>query len=209
MFSCKSQRCPFNGGVSPHGFKGWWSSSCWEGDYFSWKFFFLFWNVSKHLRHLRHFPETTFGSLTVSLWELNGPWCIPASWGCVAGYLPLACLLPRILWLEVLSVYLLFPEALRHRGQCVCVCVCVCVSEREREGRWLICILDECEFSLLPPTSGSNLQFLMSSWKGDSKTLSLIAFSFPEPTSIEVPERGPAFQSALPLGSHIFTSSLP
>ena len=92
---------------------------------------------------------------------------------------------------------------------CVCVCVCVCVSEREREGRWLICILDECEFSLLPPTSGSNLQFLMSSWKGDSKTRSLIAFSFPEPTSIEVPERGPAFQSALPLGSHIFTSSLP
>ena len=133
MFSCKSQRCPFNGGVSPHGFKGWWSSSCWEGDYFSWKFFFLFWNVSKHLRHLRHFPETTFGSLTVSLWELNGPWCIPASWGCVAGYLPLACLLPRILWLEVLSVYLLFPEALRHRGQCVCVCVCVCVYQRERE----------------------------------------------------------------------------
>lgn len=49
----------------------------------------------------------------------------------------------------------------------------------------------------------------MSSWKGDFKTPSLIAFSFSEPTSLEVPERGPAFQSALSWGSHIFTSSLP
>ena len=94
---------------------------------------------------------------------------------------------------------------------CVCVCLCVCVSERERErerdaGSFAFLM---SEFSLLPPTSGSGLQFLMSSWKGDFKTLSLIAFSLSEPTSIEVPERGPAFQSALPLGSHIFTSSLP
>ena len=87
------------------------------------------------------------------------------------------------------------------------MCLCVCI---EGGGScWLICILDECEFSLLPPTSGSGLQFLMSSWKGDFKTPSLIVFSFSEPTSLEVPERGPAFQSALSWGSHIFTSSLP
>ena len=88
------------------------------------------------------------------------------------------------------------------------MCLCMCI--RGGGGScWLICILDECEFSLLPPTSGSGFQFLMSSCKGDFKTPSLIVFSFSEPTSLEVPERGPAFQSALSWGSHIFTSSLP
>ena len=195
-----------------HSFKGWWSSSWWEGDYFSWKIF-LFGNISKH-------SDTwdTFQKLLLKAWQfLRGSWIDPDVFllheGVWQGICPLtiAFLLPRILWLKALSVYLLFPEALRDRGQCVCVCVCVSERERERErdrdaGSFAFLM---SEFSLLPPTSGSGLQFLMSSWKGDFKTLSLIAFSFSEPTSIEVPERGPAFQSALPLGSHIFTSSLP